>query len=312
MNTTAFDVITLVKALKEAESFIAQILREEASLEGLRRLQWQPINDKQTQFMQRFDRVWPELARFPELQAWARWTAEEINQILADHGFSIRLDPWQNDRIRFGVAAIYDLTVKWLVKGRETDSVGQPYRINERPAYRLPAEEAQVQFINLGDAPVIRIPGQNAGDYVCITRADERLDGFRLLTEVERLRREVAHAWLINKWGGVVLPNVLFDTEVDVSWLVGLHTSDETRTPWAVEQAKMQAKFAMGPEGARANVAAAIAVKRGAIELPKPDYVIDHDVVLWFEREGVAPEPLFSAYVPLNEFARRVVGLDEI
>lgn len=317
MTAAAFDITTLVRALIEANDLIKQIIVEERGFIPEGDLEWHPVNQgqpghtEQVMFVQHFKPVNADLPNFGELKAWARWTAEECNKILTEHGFTIRLEAWPYDRQTFGVVAIYDLTIKWLVKGSIKNDLGYPYLINKRPAFHLGVSEAQISFYDVGRGqPLVRIPGQKSGDYVCLIKWIRPLTGFELLDEVERLRAHLRTRRTLYQWGGVILPNILLDEEVDISWLKSLWTKDETGQIWWVSQAKMQAKFALGPEGARARVAAAMAVTREAVSIPRPDYVVDDNIILWMERDSVTSVPLFSAYVPKDNFATQTVGLD--
>lgn len=319
-TASAFDVTTLVKALHEASGFIARILKEEQGVTVIRPAGWQVdpqapsgVQERQRGFLERFQAISGELNEFDELQAWARWEADELNNILADHGFSIRLDPWPDDRRTFGVVAIYDLVVKWFLKGEIGHFVaGMP----DRPAYRLSRKNHGVHFYKVdGSEPLIVIPGQRQGDYVAVIKHPQ-LEGFQLLSKVEELRQVLKTEYPRNDYDGVIMPNVLFNQEVDISWLQGMWKSEsEDRLGWAwrVSQAKMQAKFALGPEGARAKVASAAGIMRTlSIEMPQPDYQLNGDFIVFFGRRSVPSEPLFSAWIPKEEFARRTVGLDEI
>ena len=237
---------------------------------------------------------------------------------MAEHGFSIRLDPWEESPNKFGVVAIYDITIEWLVTGLTINiGTGDKYWLprSHKPAFRLPADEAQLEFYRIGGEVVVKIPGKNQGDYLCLTYADRILEQFDLLERVEQLRSQMGRTNRIFDFGGVVLPNIVFDTGsdgLDISWLIGLITMDAAGDPWVVVQAKMQAKFAMGPKGARAKVAVAIAMTRECVMTPKPDYVADHNLIIWMERDSFPNEPFFVAYVLAAEFADHTVDLKEI
>lgn len=317
------DIFAPVKALAEAQSFITEMVQKKNAaatmFEWLSVGQGNPGNEEQENLLHRYRAIEKELSRFDELQAWARWTAEEINQILADHKVSIRLDPWSNDQLTFGVAAIYDLINKWLVEGSIEKSPGKPFLINNKPAFRLDTEKNGIEFYDTHYYhPVIRVPGQTPGDFVCLTKSAP-LDKFDLLGRVELLRRGIKTGQRMSNWAGLISPNVQFDTEVDISWLVGLwgfwrRSNLPASQVWRVSQAKMQAKFALGPKGVHAKVAAAIAVTREMYMAgsPLPDYYLDSDFIVWIERDSIESEPLFSAFVPKEEFATKTVSLDEI
>ncbi|KXK10408.1 MAG: hypothetical protein UZ22_OP11002000800, partial [Microgenomates bacterium OLB23] len=256
-----------------------------------------------------------ELAKLPELEAWAKDTAEELNAILEEHGFSIRLTAWQKAPGKFGVVALYDITLKWLVEGETESEWGMPYEHDGKPFFRLPLYEAELGFYETTDAVVGMIPAKN-GDVMCFTRAPKPLEQFELLAEAERWHTMLMnHSLLIvGKYNGLRFPNILYNSEkdgpIDISWLCGLHTTDATDQGWRVAEALMQAMFAVGPKGARAKVAVAVAMESFSIGGPT-DYVADHDLLIWLKRPNL-DLPYFVAYVPKEAFADHTVGLEEI
>jgi hypothetical protein len=331
----AFDINAISKALKEVEVFIIKMLAERG-LTPVSKPQWVAIpgNEEQGKFTQRFEAVAADLSEFEELEAWARWTAEECNAILEKHGFSIRLEPWADDGCHFGVVAIYDLSIIWLVKGAtntEKDGSGDNYELsNGKPAFRLPADKAQIAFYKLVDGrTIVSIPGKREGDRLCLVKTDKEVRDFELLETVEAYRRQIAGTDLFegetaaeycHDYGGLIAPNIVFDTGEDgwsIEWLVGLAIriklgDDIPDEVWEVAQAKAQAKFAMGPKGARARVAVSVGMRMTAVWEPKPDYVVDHDVVLWMERASISTGPLFVVCVIMDDYADHTVGLEEI
>lgn len=320
MISTAFDVTAITKALSEALSYITEQVFGESNLRPVEPMKWIAENGVQAKLVQRYESVNTDLKNLPELKAWAKKTAGELNAILAEHGFSIRLEPWQEDPHHFGVVAIYDITIEWLVTGQTiNEDTGERHWLpkSHKPAFRLPAGDAELEFFRIGGEVVVKIPGKVDGDFLCLTLADRQLTQFDLLERVEQLRGQMGSANQIFEFGGAVLPNIVFDTGtegLDISWLVGLWTEDAAGDSWEITQAKMQAKFAMGAKGARAKVAVAIGLERSftMVVRPKPDYIADNDLVIWMERDSVSSEPFFVAYVPSAEFADHTVELNEI
>lgn len=273
-----------------------------------------------------------ELASLEELDAWVRETAEELNEILEERGFSIRLEPWIPQPGKFGVVAIYDITIEWIVEGITQDpDTGQKYAYDGKPFFYLPrvpqpeepepgVELRPIEFHELnGDFanPVVKIPGKRKGDFLCLTRATQPLEQFELIDEAVRLRKEVSQSRPAFGWDGIYMPNILYDSEIDISWLVGFYTEVYTANHkpeddpiiWWISEALMEAKFAMGPKGARAKVAVALALERLSISA---EYVANHDLIIWMERDGVDTAPFFVIYVPKSEFADHTVDLSEI
>lgn len=313
----AFDVTAITKALVEAEKFITALVVKETGMEPKDEpMVWRPVNGTQVQLMRRFDMVRSDLAGLPELQAWAKDTAEELNAILELKGFSIRLEHWEKSPDKFGVVAIYDITIEWLEEGAVADEdTGQAYILSgNKPAFRLDSTGAGVRFYKVGGRIIAKIPGKKSGDYLCITKTERDLDQFELLGLAETLRLAMTDRTSVYDFGGIVMPNIVFDVQPDISWLIGLNSLDFAGSPWVVTQAKMQAKFAMGRLGAHAKVAVALGFERCVMvpEPKKPDYIVDHDVVIWMERDNVGSVPFFVAYVTKDEFADHQVELTEI
>ena len=317
----AFDVYALSKALREALAEIVTRIESQTKQKIISEICWTAINDDQNSLIGYYEIIDDEeFTTLDELQAWVRDTAEELNEILAEHGFSIRLEAWQKSPGRFGVVAIYDITIEWWVTGETTDDDGESYEFDGRPFFHLPDPEAGLEFYEVNGRVIVKIPGKRDGDYLCLTLADRQYEQFELIAEAKRLRALAVPPNRSYEYGGVVMPNVLFDSEqdnpIDISWLIGLQANltieDGTVRSWIVKQAKMQAKFAMGPKGARAKVAVALGLECLGISIPVPDYIANHDLLVWMERDGVETAPFFVIYVPKESFADHTVDLSEI
>lgn len=283
--STAFGTLTIVKALESAEAFI-----------GHGNLTWNAKNAIQQKLTNRFAAIRRSLPIIPTLKGWAGKTAEELNQILAEHGFGIRLNPWPDDGNTFGVVAINDFTVQWLVVGQTKEEWGdRNITINGKPAFRL-KHDAGVEYLQAAGHHdlVIKIPTQT-GDKVYITKYDRSLAGFELLETIEGLRVNLTPARRAY-YEGVNIPMVKMGHNVDISWIVGLWTQAGVDT-WRVAQALQEVKFGMNQFGARVKEATAVAVTRGM-----PSYYdVDGPFLIWIERQGV-PVPLFSAHVTESDW----------
>ena len=279
--STAFGTLTIVKALVEAEKFIRK-----------GELTWNPGNVHQQELMSRFAAIRNALPLVPTLEGWARETAEELNQILAEHSFDIRLNPWPDDGNTFGVVAINDFTVLWRVVGQTVEDWGSRrlITINGKPAFRL-KYDAGVEFLESDhlDEPVVKIPTET-GDVVYITKYSRSPDGFRLLESIEQLRGNLTPARRAH-YEGVNIPMVKLGLHINIDWLVDLWTQAGVDT-WRIAQALQEVKFAMNQFGARVKETTAVAVMRGM-----PNYYeVDGPFLIWIERAGV-PVPLFMAHV---------------
>lgn len=334
--SAAFDVYALTLALRQALEEIAKRVVAETGLEIVGTVEWSPINDEQGELIQYYRIIDDtEITTLEELKAWVRDTAEELNLILEEHGFSIRLEPWIPSPGNFGVVAIYDITIEWLIEGAVKDEDGEPYIYDGKPFFSLPrvvpqdeppfVDLPQIQFFQMpGNQVVVKIPGKRTDDYLCLTMAREPMQQFELIAAANSYRSAIARMEPTYRYDEVQLPNMLYDSEedgpIDISWLIGLQTLIEVDDPaqdenpihqWLVSQAKMQAKFAMGPKGARAKVAVAIGLEK-AVLMPPEKYVANHDLLVWMQRDGVNTAPFFALYIPKENFADHIVDLDEI
>ena len=108
------------------------------------------------------------------------------------------------------------------------------------------------------------------------------------------------------------MPNVLMDVKPEIAeWLVGFSGTDAAGSPWTVMQALMQVKFALGPKGSSRESGGGDRILSSVAREPGPDYVVDHDILVWMERPDLSTL-FFAAYVPMSEFRRPPGRLDEI
>ena len=268
----SFSLTTLVGALEAAGEFIDP-------------LEWQAISDEQQKLLERYGEYAAAVKNMPSLKSWAKRTAEEINEILAEHGFDIRLKSWGKDRNRFGTVSINDILVEWLVAGtlKELKTGTGTY-----DGFLLPSRSADVIWVAGHDEPVLEIPTKGA-EIVYISVAPDPGGQFELVEAVEKLR---SGTWRLgNDFEKVHLPMVKLDQQPDLSWLLGLHSG-----VWEVEEAVQQVIFGMNQHGARAKEATAVTmVMRGIAPAPKI-YVVDRPFLVWIEHPDVKV-PVFQAYI---------------
>ncbi|HEV3456633.1 MAG TPA: hypothetical protein VHG32_08740 [Thermoanaerobaculia bacterium] len=298
VTSEVFDLGGVVKALSEAAAFIrgeggeASWLASPANAEAGR---------KQRELLRRLEAVRADLARIPELEAWASLVAAELNAILAREGFGIQLADWPQDGQGFGVVAILDLTVHWI----ETGAGDRQIRIAANPrggdpgagarSYPAFALDVTANGIGLfeapgGGAPLIRIPTRS-GDVVWIHQTPWAPRSFDLYDEAARLQAGRGSAAAYGSVVEVTLPKIQLRREADISWLAGM-TADR----FIVQEARQEVRFAMNEEGARAKTATALGV-RGAI---LQHIVVNDDFLLWIERPGLSI-PVFAGYLAKHD-----------
>ena len=84
---------------------------------------WQPVNEQQELFLDNYYIRRFQLEEFSntEIRSWASKNHEELNKILTDEGFTIKLGPFGPQG--FGVVSILDVFIKWFHEGTETQLV---------------------------------------------------------------------------------------------------------------------------------------------------------------------------------------------
>src|SRR3989344_1990290 len=306
-----FDAAGIAKAMHEACSFIGA--NPEAWL--LPKMANQATIGQQQTLLPLLPYFNAELAKIPELKAWASTVAEDLNSILAKEGFNIRLDPWpkEDEADKFGVVSILDLAVKWIEAGDGTARITPgmsnrplgPRRTFPRetsPAFKLDRVGNKIEFFESEDAdPLIRIATQN-GDFVWLRVRPKPLDQFGLYDAVraEHAARSKGPSARFAKVEDVTIPKVHFRKEVDIDWMCGLTqygTLAEKPGQFVISQAKQEVRFAMNEVGARAKTATALLVARSiAVDPTIRHVVVDDDFLLWIERPGVNNIPIFVGY----------------
>ena len=278
--SSALDLVTLAAALREVESFSGET-------------GWRARNSEQEAILARLETLSADAARVPELAAWARRTAEELNEILAARGFSIRLNPWPDDGESFGVVAIDDVRVAWLEKGETKDDRGEAFEIRGHRAFRLATNKAGVSFRSVPGTnhPLIRV-STRSGDEVWMIRLEQPAEGLALFEAWERLKQEAVAAPLV--WfDGLIAPMIHLDTSPDISWLLGFEVGT---TPWGIAQALAQIRLGMNQKGARVVSAVAIGMVLGGFPRPPSDYVLEGPFLFALVRPGLT-HPLVVAYL---------------
>ena len=268
---------------------IAKNIREiEVQLGGSQ--DWLPDNDFQKAFFGRLVTYYQTLQYVPSLKAWARPTADELNLLLEQDGFDIRLRPWLPAPKAFGVVAIEDQLIRWLEPGAITDAEfgrSRRIRINGKPAFRLYRDAHHVEFFESDDSlyPVVSILTLD-GDTVFIAQFDPPASGFELLGMIERM--VYARPMRFSHYAGVDIPMVNYHHQGVIDWLIGLTTKDG----WFITQALLDSRFKMNQHGIRIHEAVATSGCLGG----GPEYMqINKAFALWITRPG-SEVPIYMRY----------------
>jgi hypothetical protein len=253
---------------------------------------WTPVNADQKTFLRVFFDTRDDLARLSaaELRAWASRDVGELNAVLEQEGLVIRvpaLGPGE-----FGVLSILDVLVEFVQEGERASVVcdGTSY-----PAVRLQPAGIVATGHADHDDPIV-VLATRSGDRVCLTVADRPRSGFDLLARIEELRAGLDRA--TEPLSAVVFPMVDLAQEVELDWLVGLHT-DASGDSYAVTYGAQQTKFRMDTRGARVESAAVAGVRFLSATV---DLVVDRPFFCWIQRDGVRA-PILAAYVDQEHWA---------
>lgn len=235
---------------------------------------FRPVNEKQTDFLDYYgDLADDDMPA--ELFSIADEDAEVVQAFLKGFGFDIRLQG--GDGVHLG--SVLDVLLKWVQSGVKT--VIRTKAGKEYPGFKLSHGVVVSEDKSLHPYPVIRV-NTKSGDQVCISPVAEDGDLFLMVDELRRVR-QMSHSF-----EGVCLPSVDMEGDIDLSWLKGFGMSG-----LQVSEAIQKFRFKMNEEGARAQSAVGMSVKRG---LPPPPYVVNRPFLLWIEREGMGV-PLFAAVI---------------
>lgn len=246
----------------------------------------------QEDLLGRLPQLLQDLDRIPELRAWARRTAEEINALLKGNGFDIRLDHWPDDGESFGVVSFLDLTVKWPQAGESAEIYAvREGRLQTYPGFLL--AQGVVDYLEVGgDKPLLRIPARS-GDSVYLHQTLGTPSGFELYDRVATLRESRVSTRRFAHVGSTTIPQVKLHRQADISWVECMAIPDPLLL---IVQALQEVRFGMNEIGARAKTATALAMSRGGPPSVTEPYVVDSPFLIWIERPEVAT-PLFVAYV---------------
>lgn len=278
----------IIKALIECENYVQGIVYNG----------WMPSNLKQRMFLGRFYAHRHELEAFgpDELKAWARKTAEELNQILADHKYEIRLQPWPDNEGSFGVVAIMDALARWIQPGErqqircENDELNYPGVKLTRYAHKFSSPAHR--------HPLLAIQAQDNYE-VWMTLANEPLSGLDLVCRIQDIRDAGLRMEAQNAHG--YFPMINLHHETDIGWLKGIHAvGKDTGQPVIITQALQETKFRMNEFGAHAQSAVALGATRG---MSPPSVHINAPFYLWILKDMGAggPKlkniPVFAGYL---------------
>lgn len=233
-------------------------------------------------------------------ESLASLDAGEINRFLADHGFSITIDPLTSDEVAF--ASVLDALVKWLRPGTPADITysGDPLdparrqRLVTCPGVCLKVSDG-VRFFHNPLVMHVRIETRD-GDIVYLTVPSNSPRNTLELIDMASVCLNLNEADVTYAYNEVHFPMIDLHYESSVDWLVGLGIlASRGSAPgrYTVTVAKEEARLRVNLEGARAQAAFAGVATRD-FSMPKP-YVINRPFLFTMVRPGMRL-PYFAAW----------------
>lgn len=244
------------------------------------------INSNQEKFILLSDRHANEIKNIDGIESWLKSSAEEINRILKERGFDIRLE--QIPGPSFYLLSILDILLNWHEPAFEV-KIKEKYDASRHSKFNI---DSCVMLEGFEDI-LVRLKTTQGGT-INLMKFPEPEDEFELIDIVDK----ISNAKEISKlhFDTVDVPHVLLDIQPDISWLEGLSTEfagDEI----TVAKALQQIIFAMNQNGVRAKEATAISMMVGALpntELKR--YYFDSAFLLWYEIPGI-DIPIFQSWI---------------
>ncbi len=264
---------------------------------------WQAENATQQHFLETFlnTACREESRSIPEIESIASMDAAVINEFLRQRGFEIQLAPFK-DEVEFGAASVLDLLMKWMQPGQETTLTLHPDLVGksgqEYPAVQM--TEGMSYYTAEGHSHTIAKLQTQTQDAVYMTRLDTAPTGFDLLNYVRRLTITPNY-----DYKDLIFPMVALKQQVDISWLLGMHTFNTQNKPVIIVQALQETHLSMDALGAHAKSAVALGFRTMAFRQapPKPNLIINGPMLVWCERPTLS-QPLFVAHITPEDWKK--------
>ena len=187
---------------------------------------WTPINKQQKSFLKKVTNHKRDLQNFApeELQAWASDDAAKLNQIAAEKQIPIIFDSF--DEGEFGSLALLQLDLAWKKTPVQKEMV---YTNAQKEATSIKGllfrNGFRVYTSKYHSSPIAKIK-TSSGDLLCVTTAEDALEGFALSQKIKRIQRSLVKT---NKhaYSELLMPQISYEGFIDISWLNGLTTVNQ-------------------------------------------------------------------------------------
>lgn len=252
-----------------------------------------PAGDTQRRFLERFTpttRIHEINALGNTLQRKASADAKVINDWLSEKGWPDVKVPPPGGPDGFCVASVLDVLVEWIKLGNKTT-----IRVENAsfPAVSIGKDGVSAVRVPGHDSPIVQL-ATKSGDTVFMTIHSQPAsdDPFAIQSAVDTLRGKLANAVPVKQLLGTIFPMISHSDAEDLSWIINMRTFPAPDSHY-IAYAVQRTRFRMNEQGARAQSAAAMALKRSG---PVGEWVIiDKPFLLWIERKGIEL-PLFAGW----------------
>lgn len=246
---------------------------------------WQPINQAQENFKRHLElKNQLSLLSTDEFDSTASTNEDEINEWLAEKGFTLKCPPITKDG--FATASVAKFLVEWLNEASKTKSKAQN---GEKYDYAY-FTQLGGKLINLQNRKwdMAKIPTKDENTQVFLAMSDDidDVDDEDLLTLAQNLQIAFRNT-LHEEYENVNVPMLNLDLQVSQDWITGMKSG-----AWCVEKCLQQFILKFNEKGAVAKSAASMIVGRGCVMPTKQPLTFNKPFILWFSRDGVT-YPLF-------------------
>ncbi len=282
-KTTCAVTYPIVAALLKADEFLGP------KFQG-----FSPVNAMQERFLKEFyEASRSDLSRFSEdeIESIASTKSDEMNKWLEKRGFSIKLNPFDEDG--FGVASMLSILGEWAKKGAK-------YSVKTEDGVYYPGVKMTnygLGFYRIPDSEHMIIEIETRGsDRVYLMMAEAGPTDLDLVEQVENIRKKMRP--VESEYSGVAFPKIDLDMKAEIDWLLHLRLQvrGESLPYYQIVQALQQTKLKMNEIGFHVKSAVAMgAILSAPLKRAEP-YVINRPFLMWIERPQFA-KPLFAVYL---------------
>jgi len=252
------------------------------ALEFLGGGQWSSNNEKQAELLSIVKAISSKDFESLAMETIVSYSADQINEFLARHGFDIRID--QLDSNEFGVASVLKILMTWI-ESQETTIYAQ-----NGSRYQGVKITENISLLNSShcEGHIVEIQSKEGFNIYLVDVPSSPSDEQELFAWAKRMADTKSYNVSL-ELKSVSFPEVEMNCRPDISWMIGMSSGLNVIT-----QALMQTKFKLNKIGAKAEAAAAIAVRKG-ISFGELNLIFNKPFMVWIEKPGISM-PVFVSW----------------